>query len=401
MRFGRRRATQLVPACGQRRHRPSLTGFPNPATVRTLLFRSTFGLATEPLPPAIAAMASALHQPLRQAPAKVWGHLPSRLRILFVTTAKRPGGWLAEAFAADSAAEVQLEEVCGVAAGLARLRDDLYDAVLISHQPGQLDALDLAEALRTGGSEEPLVILGKANDPDLAALSYEVGADAYLCIDATTTRTLLWTVARAIERHQLLREHRRLTQAERQRLQHEHAEAERLLIEQRALVGDLESLCQRNTTIAADRTNAAPYPAASAADSACVAPLPANLVVLYRDLLRTYVVMGSGNLSGELGHLADLLATAGVSAQQVMLMHLQVLEALVRGLGNRSARHVMARADLLVLELMLHLAEGYRQRYFERKEPPVQRLLPGFSGSVSLPSAAAASEAASTSPSGG
>ena len=51
---------------------------------------------------------------------------------------------------------------------------------------------------------------------------------------------------------------------------------------------------------------------------------------------------------------------------------------LLQGLGERSTRHVMTRADLLVIEVMLHLAEGYRRRYQERVHPPVQRMLPGF-----------------------
>ena len=38
----------------------------------------------------------------------------------------------------------------------------------------------------------------------------------------------------------------------------------------------------------------------------------------------------------------------------------------------------MTRADLLVLELLMHLAEGYRRRYQERVNPPRQMRLPGF-----------------------
>ena len=56
-------------------------------------------------------------------------------------------------------------------------------------------------------------------------------------------------------------------------------------------------------------------------------------------------------------------------------VHLQVLEELVRGLGSRSTRHVMNRADLLVLELLLHIADGYHHRYFKRTCPPVQMRL--------------------------
>ena len=61
-----------------------------------------------------------------------------------------------------------------------------------------------------------------------------------------------------------------------------------------------------------------------------------------------------------------------------MLLHLQVLEEMIRGLGSRSARHVMNRADMLILEVMINLAEGYRDRFMKRVNPPRQRTLPGF-----------------------
>ena len=76
--------------------------------------------------------------------------------------------------------------------------------------------------------------------------------------------------------------------------------------------------------------------------------------------------------------LAELLTNSGITAQQAMQLHVQVLEELVRGLGTRSARHVMNRADLLVLEMMGHLADGYRLRYQERLDPMRQLALPGF-----------------------
>jgi hypothetical protein len=88
--------------------------------------------------------------------------------------------------------------------------------------------------------------------------------------------------------------------------------------------------------------------------------------------------MGAGNLADEMTTLATLLADAGVSAQRTMQLHVGVLEELIGSLGNRSARHVMNRADLLVLEVMAHLADGYRRRYHERSRPPRQLALPGF-----------------------
>ena len=88
--------------------------------------------------------------------------------------------------------------------------------------------------------------------------------------------------------------------------------------------------------------------------------------------------MGSGSLREEAAALGEMLSTAGLSSRQAMRMHLQVLGEMVQGLGSRSARHVMTRADLLAMEMLLHLSEGYRRRYRERKMPARQLVLPGF-----------------------
>ena len=305
-----------------------------------------------------------------------WGSLPPRMRVLFVTGDQRTGAWLAEAFAADSASEVVLEESVGMAAGLARLREDVFDAVLISHEPGELDATELLEALRAGnGDEQPTVVLGEQSEQEMNALCYEVGADVYVCVNTTTTRALIWHVARSMERHRLIAENRRLLYEQRHRLQLEHEEATRLLEQQRGLIDDLQKMCHRDELDENGST-----PGAAPIDPA----LPEQLVMHYRELLRAYVIMGSGNLSEEMVRLAELLTSAGVTPQQAMHMHLHVLEQVIQGLGSRSARHVMNRADLLILEVMINLCGGYRQRYFRRLNPPEQMLLPGFDRPVDM-----------------
>jgi DNA-binding response OmpR family regulator len=290
-----------------------------------------------------------------------WRQLPSRMRVLYITTRERTGGWLAEALEADTAVRIEIEEALGTAAGMERLRDEVFDAVLVSHLPGELDALDLIEGYRAGGADEPILVLGTQSEQEMAALCYEVGADGYLCVHTATTRNLVWTLARAVQRHQLLRENHRLSLAEQSRLQREHDEADKLISQQRALIGDLEAMrlgepCEK------------PEPLR----------LPEELFLHYRELLRTYVIMGSGNLGDELECLAELLVSAGMTARQTMQLHLHVVEELIHGLGSRSSRHVMTRADLLGLEVMVHLAEGYRGRYFEKIHPPRQLMLAGF-----------------------
>ena len=282
--------------------------------------------------------------------ASAWQWLPPRMRVLYIAARQQTGGWLAEALDCDSASKVVLEEAVGTAAGLARLRDEVFDAVLVVHEPGELDALDLVEGYRAGGAEEPIVVLGRQSEQEMAALCYEVGADGYVCAGATT-RNLIWVVARSVQRHQLVRENQRLTLAEQNWRQRDHDEAA-CILEQQALLGDPRE------------------PAASL--------LPAELIAHYRELLRTYVIMGSGNLADELKRLAELLVTIGLTARQTVAIHLHVLEELLQGLGTRSTRHVMTRADLLVLEVLLHLADGYRRRYQDRVHTPAQQLLPGF-----------------------
>jgi hypothetical protein len=318
--------------------------------------------------------------------SKVWGQMPLRMKVLYVTTLHRTGGWLAEAFAADSAAHILLQEAVGVTAGMAYLRDEVFDAVLVSHEPEALDALEFVEGLRASGTEEPIIVLGTSPLTEMAALAYEVGADGYCCVAETTTRSLLWTFARAIERYQLVRENRRLVQMDRQRLAQEHLEAERLLAEQRSLVAELDTIRgsggraahiklhvpNGNDNSEVDRLNPEPRTLITPCD------LPERLVSHYREMLRAYVVMGAGNLADEMAALAALLVDAGLSAQRTMQLHVHVLEELVGSLGSRSARHVMSRADLLVLEVMAYLADGYRRRYDERLHPPRQIALPGF-----------------------
>jgi hypothetical protein len=54
--------------------------------------------------------------------------------------------------------------------------------------------------------------------------------------------------------------------------------------------------------------------------------------------------------------MADQFVSASLPPPEALQLHLQCVESLVKGLGNRSARHVMSRADLLAIELMTHLA---------------------------------------------
>ena len=299
-----------------------------------------------------------------------WGHLPTTLRVLFITGTLRAGNWLAKAFHSDAACEVSFEHVVGLAAGLARLRDEVYDVVLLQHDSETLDAPELLGTVRTAGHEDQaILVLGYEPEEQLAAACYEAGADGYVCLKHTTTRMLLWKIAIARERHLLLAENRRLRQEREHQLVLEQEEASRLIAQQRQLLvelltGQTSGRGQRLVETTRHWTDS-------------ITGIPPLLATHYRELLRTYVIMGSGNLGPELHQLAELFAQAALGPFHVLHIHIHVVEEMIRGLGTRSARHVMNRADLLVLETVIHLAEAYRRRCLRRQASPQQLYLPG------------------------
>jgi len=274
--------------------------------------------------------------------------LPARLKILYVTTPRRTGLDLTTAFAADSATRVSITEAQGPAAGLEQLGQQVFDAVFVVHEPPDIDALELVEGLRAGGMEEPVIVLGEGDAESLAPLVYEVGADAYACVTTTTTRALLWMVARAVERHHLVQESRRLAQLQRQRVEQECDEAQRLLGQQRAILGPSPDKAVKDETLDGQPSN-----------------LPEAIVRQYQQILRTHVIMGSGNLQREIEQLTAALLETSAQPRDVIVLHTTATAQQIRGLGAKGSRHILARADLLIFEVLAQLSAGYRSRYLE------------------------------------
>lgn len=289
-------------------------------------------------------MESATESSANRFPTPPWGDLPLLVDALLITGSSRLGRSLADALGSDSATEVRLHEAIGLATGLARLRERVYDVVLVVHDPVELDAPAVLDAIHTASSDtQPIIVLGMAGDQEVAALCYEAGADAYLCLRTTATRTLLWQIARARERRQLLRENERLRIAQRQRDAWEEDEAVRLLEQQRLLA----------STHAAELSS---LPAVRGVSEA----IPWTMRGDYIELLRAYVVMGSGHLGATLEDWAERLSAYQPAAGALLSMHLRAVELVLEGLGGRGGRHVQNRADLLLVELLMRLADRYR-----------------------------------------
>ena len=196
-----------------------------------------------------------------------------------------------------------------MAAGTARLRDELFDVVLISHEPEELDALELAQGLasrRIGIAGSGVGHRGRRRIRRPRLLRPEPTPTC-----ASTARrpaSLLWTAARAIERSRLLRENHRLVtgraEAIAARTSGSRPAARRATRADRRIAG------RRHWDRAAAgrcfrRAIPRRFPSRLAFRS-IKTPMPGNLVTHYADLLRAYVIMGSGNLAAQMRALGGI-----------------------------------------------------------------------------------------------
>lgn len=287
-------------------------------------------------------------EPLR--PEGGAGELPTRLRLLCVGSTEPSWVGLTLQLDARGCVEPSFNWVSTPTEALSLLRDESFDCLLIRVN-GPLettadDPLSLARGIRAGGCGDPVVVVTRVADDDTWHEALTLGVDLLVSTKGWESSALVPAIQRAVERGEMLREIDRLAAADRRRLVREREEADYLLQQQQRISDS---------------------PAGNDASRTGEKPAPSALDDYYQELVRTYVIMGSGNLTAEIARLAELLAQAGLSLRDAFDLHLARVGQLVRGLGNRSTRHVMARADLLALELMIHLGECYRR---QASEPP-------------------------------
>ena len=281
----------------------------------------------------------------------VTGQLPTRLRLLCVAPSEPSWVGLTLQLDAEGVFEPQFRWVSTPNEALTLLRDDPFDAVLIAAD-AFAEAASLVQAIRASGCEDPLVLLApRISDADWLDLSREE-CELLQSARLWDSPALASVLKRAIFRSERTRQSRRLEIAQTKRMARERDEAEQLLNQQRRIIDDLDATNVTRQAMLDCFGRVAP----------CRTALPPEINSYYQELLRTYVIMGSGNLRGEIAKLADLLAVAGCGPREALSLHLERVESLVGGLGNRSTRHILARADLLALELMIHLGESYRRR---------------------------------------
>jgi hypothetical protein len=282
-------------------------------------------------------------------------------RVLCVRPAEPSWVHLTQSIHAAGLAPPRCVWVSSYRDAVSRLREEPFDCILVdvpatgSFVRDDNGPFGLIRALRTGGCEEPIVMVGRLfADAEWTAAS-EADCDVFVSARGWDSPVLGSIIKRALLRGELVRENARLSAAHNRRATRDRDESAQLLAHQRQLIAELEAL----PSASAQRGSGSPNRVDEAApDAAALRREEQNhgFVDRYSGLLRSYVLMGSGSLASEIGEMADCFVAASLPPPEALQIHLMCVEKLVKGLGNRSARHVVSRADLLAIELMTHLA---------------------------------------------
>jgi hypothetical protein len=243
------------------------------------------------------------------------------------------------------------------AQALAAMREETFDcAVLLAgnRNLGACDAPVLLSAAAAAGNIDPLLIVLPQADDDLCGELGAAECEVLISEAGWQSPALPAWIARAMERVHRLCENARLASAEQRRALRERSEASSVLQQQRRFVqADARRSAFEDISLA---TGAGPQDDSPARD------LPPPVAEYYEQLLRSTVMMGTGSLSADVRQLAQLLVLAGLTPRAALRLHIDRVEQLIRGLGARSARHVMTRADMLAMELMIQIGECYRDK---------------------------------------
>ena len=291
--------------------------------------------------------------------------IPPRLKVLFVND-KRPI-WVSLALRLDAIGCTEPRFSWGSTSeeALTLLRNDSYDCLLIGIDfETKTKQLELLNAIRSSGCHDPIVLILSMPDDQVVLAGCEYQAEILVSAAMWESPALLGTMKRAMMVQQLSEDNHRLLVENHRRLIRERDESERLLKQQRSMVEELQTFTYP-TDIERSEKNLFLNQSQTRKESGQASnefQIPIEVQDYYHELLRTYVIMGSGSLKDEILQIAELLAAANLTPGQVLEFHLECVEVIVRGLGNRSSRHVLARADLLALEIMVHLGECYQKR---------------------------------------
>ena len=226
------------------------------------------------------------------------------------------------------------------------LRREIFDAIIITKELADEDTpwddqliLQLVEAMRTSGHDEPaLLVTSYLSDLEWAQLCQH-DCDVLISQRSWDAPSLLPAILRAVNRVEVHRSNRKLETTERKRTVRDRTDVDSILKHLHQILEDRQLLSPTSR----DRSE----------------QIPEELRKVYSHLLRTFCMMGEGSLTAELTQLSGILTTAHLSTTTALRMHLEETQTLITKLGAKGARHVLVRADLLIIELLTLMGDEW------------------------------------------
>ncbi len=262
-------------------------------------------------------------------------------RLLGIATSEPTGtAWLVR-LQAELEGDLRLTWVSTLRKALDELRQSAYSGIVVgdlSLNAGSAvhPAEDFVRALRTTGDATPVVVLIPLPLDAQVATLLQLGCEVCVTPRLWDSPALPCMLARAIRQAHQSRELEHLRAIHQRRLAREQSDAATLMqLQQHSL----------------QRLNPSSHPITNDVKDA----------FSYDALLRSYLVSPANALEEEIEALVSELHRCGFGPQDVRTLHVERLEELLTGLGGRASRQILARADVLALDIITQLGERYRR----------------------------------------
>jgi len=259
---------------------------------------------------------------------------PVPLRMLCL--AEREPRWTAFSVRMESAygGSLRIQWASTLADAIAELRTNCWDTLLL--EAAGVGRVALLDAVQTFEGSAATVALLALPDDSLVAELFARDCDVCISPRMWDSPALPAVVLAAIRRRQCRQELQRHSTTHYRRLSREQTDAESLLRLQHELLLNLQS--------SRDADNSPPDCSES-----------------YADLLKATILSGPKRLGPALDNFVQHLAADGRSPADVLAWHIDRVAALSAGMGGRTSQHLLSRADLLVIEVLVRLGEHYRR----------------------------------------
>ncbi len=266
--------------------------------------------------------------------------LPATLHLLFIGPVEPSWTWLTLQLERAGCCELHFHWADQLTEAIRQIHRERFDAIVIddsSDWPRDTPLfpdgfLAFFHALQAGGCESPILVLTDRIDEQWQSIVALEPLESLITRQGWNSPALVPWLMRTLESGRLREESRAL-----------QASAISRQTEGR---GDSAQLALHWTQLAKRL-------AESAEDQEA---LPDKLITHYAALLRTSVIMGTGDLSEEIRHFARELQEEQNAPLKALAAHAQAVNTLLTGLGTRSARHLLDRSALLITELLMVLS---------------------------------------------